>query len=105
MSYHDHISFDWEEHVEPRFFNRIPKKKVLVWTTGQGEVIRVADMEDSHLQNTINYLTRKSFEWGHAKAKALEVDVDLGEMIVNKMSVDEWLQIFYSEVKRRQDEL
>lgn len=87
---------------EPRFFNRKPKQKEIVWTTGHGEVLTLAEMEDSHVQNTINYLTRKSFEWEHAKAKAAEQGVDLGDLIVNKRVVGDWLTTFYTEVQRRQ---
>ena len=55
MSYEDRYDFYDEYDDGPRFFNRRPKQKQMVWTTGQGEIIPITEMEDSHIQNTINY--------------------------------------------------
>jgi len=79
-----------------------PKPKAPVWFTGDGEGIPIDKMEDSHVQNTINYLSRRSDQWDVACEKASAKGVDLGDMIVNGLTVHQWLANFYAEVKRRQ---
>lgn len=102
MSYYDDFEHDHYEG-EPLFFNRRSKPAKPTWTTRDGEIIPINEMKDSHLQNTINYLTRKSFEWEFSRELAAKKGVDLGEMIVNKRTVTEWLNILIDEVSNRQE--
>ena len=96
---------DDERDIAPRHFGpRIPfKPRAPVWVTGQGNSLSIDEMEDDHLQNTINYLVRRKQQWERAALDAAEHGVDLGEMIVNRLTVSQWLANFYHEVKRRQE--
>jgi len=88
-------------HYTPRFF-RPPEPTAPVWVTGQGERIPINKMEDSHVANTISYLTRRKDAWDRAIEVARESGVELGSMILGKLTIEQWLANFYAEVKRRQ---
>lgn len=45
-----------------RLFNELNERReapVFVWTTAGGERVRVTDMDEGHLRNTISYLQRR----------------------------------------------
>ena len=102
--------YDWataEDH-NARAFLRSPakpkrkgKNKDVEWITGSGEVIRIADMEDSHLGNTIRYIARKLDE--HSKATQLMATRGfvVPPYVINKRSGDEWLDVLGKEANRR----
>jgi len=46
------------------------RKRTKIWTTRDGQKIRVCDMDDGHLQNTINFLER----WTENRRKAALAD-------------------------------
>ena len=79
------------------------KAKHIGWVTGAGEIIRVRDMEDSHLANTINYIYRKL----ESHSKAVEFMAERGfcvpEFSINKRSGLEWLDILGKESTRRRN--
>lgn len=84
------------------YFRRDIRKQVF-WTTGEGEPLDIEDMEDSHVQNTLNYITRRSQQWEVTRELALERNgIDVGEYIVNGKPGSEWFDIFVAEIKRRQ---
>lgn len=44
--------------------NTSPKRnRDIEWVTGQGEVLRLEDMKDSHLLNTVAYIQRRVAEY------------------------------------------
>jgi len=91
-----------EKKVNRLYFRR-EMRKAIYWVTGGGESINIEDMEDSHLQNTLNYITRRSQQWEVTRELALERNgVDVGEYIINGKSGSEWFDIFVAEIKRRQ---
>jgi len=68
--------------------------------------IPITEMEDSHLQNTILYLVQRKQHWVDAQAEAFAMaTLDLGEFIINELTIDQWLANFFAEVRRRQEEL
>lgn len=84
------------------YFRRDVGQRVF-WTTGDGESMLVHDMEDSHVQNTLNYITRRSQQWELTRDLAKERSgVDVGEYIINGKPGREWFDIFVAEIKRRQ---
>lgn len=98
MSYNDYDYGD-ETFYRPRK-RRIPE---VVWTTRDGETLSLPEIEDTHLQNIIVYMTKRKREW---EDTCLEAEAaggpELGSMIVNGKAVEDWLALFYAEVKRRQ---
>lgn len=100
-AYHSPAPVMGREHQSISKPKKSNKNKNIEWTTRQGEIIRVADMEDSHLGNTICYLHRKL----ETHAKAAEFMVERGftvpPCIINKRPVTEWLDIFGKEAVRR----
>lgn len=74
----------------------------VVWTTGQGEQLLLADMEDSHLRNTVAYIKRKSEEWKKTRLQILnERNHDLGEYRINGASGEQWITLLLDELDRR----
>lgn len=85
------------------YFRRMVEKQHY-WTTGDGESLPVSDMEDSHIQNTLNYITRRSQQWEVTRELARERNgVDVGEYIINGKAGREWFDIFVAEIKKRQE--
>lgn len=118
MAAEDYIDFfdydaltDFDDH--PFFQNRkasfqnkdknkdTKKNKEIEWVTGQGEVIRVADMEDSHLGNTIRYIVRKMDEHEFAIDVMRERGFTVPPYVINKRPGTEWLEILGKEANRR----
>lgn len=92
-----------EKKVNRLYFRRDIRKQVF-WTTGEGESLPVSDMEDSHIQNTLNYITRRSQQWEVTRELARERNgVDVGEYIINDKPGHEWFDIFVAEIKKRQE--
>ena len=88
----------------PFFQSRQPRPPLIYWTTGDGESVPLHEMEDSHLQNTLNYITRRSQDWESVKALAYErTGRDLGEFVINGKPASEWFDLMTAEVARRQD--
>lgn len=86
-----------------RLYFRRDVRKQHMWLTGEGESINIEDMEDSHVQNTLNYITRRSQQWETTRELALERNgVDVGDYIINGKPGSEWFDIFVAEIKRRQ---
>jgi hypothetical protein len=86
-----------------RLYFRRDVRKQHIWTTGDGESLNVEDMEDSHVQNTLNYITRRSQQWELTRELAKERNgVDVGQYIINDKLGSEWFDIFVAEIKRRQ---
>ena len=77
------------------------KNKDIEWVTSQGEVIRVGDMEDSHLGNVVRYIVRKMDEHELAVDMMHERGFVVPPYVINKRSGDEWLEIFGKEANRR----
>lgn len=87
-----------------RLYFRRDVRKQHMWLTGEGESINIEDMEDSHVQNTLNYITRRSQQWEVTRELARERNgVDVGEYIINGKAGREWFDIFVTEIKKRQE--
>lgn len=71
----------YAEHFDDEILTLYLKKQ-LCWTTKDGQEILVQKMLDSHLINTINYLTRK-------------------DKIENNTAIREWLDVFNLEINER----
>ena len=71
----------YAEHFDDEILTLYLKKK-LYWTTKDNQKILVQKMQDSHLTNTINYLTRK-------------------DKIENNTAIREWLDVFDLEFNKR----
>lgn len=115
MDADDYINFDCDDREsepwqydtrfqnKPRFFRQRADIKPITWTTGDGAVLELHEMEDKHLQNTLSYITRRAQEWEQVKKLALErTGVDAGEYIINGRYGHVWFDLFVKEVKRRQ---
>ena len=59
--------------------------KVATWKTKDGRVLKVADMEDSHLINTIKYMQRRAehIQWKDVLQMSRFADTLNGEMAVD----------------------
>lgn len=79
------------------------KSKNIEWVTGDGEIVRVRDMEDSHLSNTINYIYRKLEAHGKATKFMEERGFCVPPFVINKRSGLEWLDILGKEANRRRN--
>lgn len=78
------------------------KNKDIEWMTGDGEIIRVADMEDSHLGNTIRYICRKIEGHDKACARMAAHGWPVPAYVINRRPGTEWLDILGKEAARRQ---
>lgn len=89
--------------MSQRLYFRRDVRKSHYWVTGDGTSIEVSQMEDSHVQNTLNYITRRSQQWEVTRQLAKERNgVDVGEYIINGKPGSEWFDIFVAEIKSRQ---
>lgn len=67
-------------------------RRSLEWTTASGNDIRIKDMDDSHLINTVLYLSKKRDE--------LEF-YNLPMIDINEKPIDVWIDILSNEIKYR----
>ncbi len=89
--------------LSPRLYFRRDVPPQHTWMTGDGTTLLVTYMEDSHVQNTLNYITRRSQQWETTRELARERNgVDVGNYIINGRPGSEWFDIFVAEIKRRQ---
>jgi hypothetical protein len=70
-------------------------RESLIWTTKNMDELVVAEMEYEHVQNTIVYLAKRQEEFTKYK---------VGEMRINDMTANEWIEIFREELKFRDSE-
>lgn len=85
--------------VPSRFFN-------ISWRTNEGKKIRVKDMTEDHVRNTIKYLQRREplkdveimVGWG---GDLDDFDFDFALPTINDRELIEWIDIFQAELKRR----
>lgn len=61
-----------------------PAKRTKIWTTKNGRKIRVCDMEDSHLINTIRLLERHSYQ---ARDEAIRAGYSALSMMQGEMAI------------------
>lgn len=91
----------WNSHV--REANTNPKRKRdIEWTTGKGEIMRIADMEESHLLNTVAYINRRVEEYKKVKQMAITVGLMIPEQIINKKPCSFWVTAMLWELHRRE---
>jgi len=67
-------------------------RRKLIWTTRMGEEVLIKDMEDSHVKNTIIYISKRQDEYTKYK---------LGVYEINGMEASEWVEIFREELAVR----
>lgn len=72
------------------------------WTTGQGEGIRLEDMEDSHLLNTVAYINRRVEEYNKMVELASRRGYAVPAFTINKQTADYWTNAMLKELNRRQ---
>ena len=77
------------------------KNKDIEWVTGQGEIIKIADMEDSHISNTIAYIVRRMKYHQEAADMLHAMGLIKPPYIINRRPGTEWLNIFGKEASRR----
>jgi len=94
-------------HISPprAFF---VKKQTSTWKTKSGETVRICDMTDDHLKNTMRYIQRAAAEslaseisaaysasssFNPDGMAAYYADQDIDRM--ESMCVDEWIEIHY----------
>lgn len=95
-----------QNYERPKFFQKRyhVTPSTIYWTTCDGEVLTLSEMKDSHVQNTLNYITRRSQQWESARTLAEErTGTDIGEYIINGKLGVEWFDLFVAEIKRRQE--
>lgn len=78
------------------------KNKDIEWVTGQGEVLKLKEMEDSHLLNTIAYVTRKIDSHGITTMLAAERGFTLPALVVNRQPAQFWIDAMLKELNRRE---
>jgi len=61
------------------------RKQTKLWTTKDGRKIRICDMEDSHLQNSINLLSRYA---RHKESEAINAGFQMLSMLQGEMAID-----------------
>jgi hypothetical protein len=66
------------------------------WTTQDGRTYRIQDMVDSHLQNTINYLSRRGYAAALAVLNGSKNNVDVAEATI--VRVDEVTLLRYKNM-------
>ena len=122
MAAEDYMDFDWDDDRQfedqpvhwrsntcQKLSNLLSGKKgkkerkpVLVWTTGAGDRLRLEEMEESHLRNTIAYIKRKTEEWKKTRLQILnERNRDLGEYRINNAAGEQWITLLLNELDRR----
>ena len=82
--------------------NQSNKNRNIEWTTGQGEILRLADMEDSHLLNTIVYIRRRAAEFAEVEQIAHSRNLAVPQPLINKRPFDYWIDAMLKELNRRE---
>ena len=75
-------------------------KNIRVWNTRDGRNIRICDMDYEHLQNLLTYLTRRKFEWEHAKLHAQESGRMIGPLTMQDIPISTWINEIEIELEK-----
>lgn len=77
------------------------KNKEIIWSMRDGIPIMLGEMEDSHLLNTIMYLTRRQREYDDTFRAVVKSGTIIPELVINGETVKIWLERFQKELMRR----
>lgn len=91
-------------YVSPQEFSRVLKEgsSAVIWSTGSGESIKLDEMEEQHLRNTLSYIHRRMEQWNEARTLSKARGQDIGKYFVNGRTGMEWFDLMSAELRRRQ---
>lgn len=98
----EHVSDKLRQTFAAATKKRSEKNRDIEWTTGQGEVLRLEQMEDSHLLNTVAYINRKLDEYNKVAAMAHARNQTVPQYMINKASGTFWIDAMLKELNRRE---
>lgn len=105
--YIDPCDFSYEQHILRTLGRATPNVKAkrnldIEWVTGQGEIMRLEQMEDSHLLNTVAYIRRRTEEHAKTVELAESLHFKVPQFVINKQPADFWIGAMLKELNRRQ---
>lgn len=77
------------------------KNKDIIWTGRDRITTTLGDMEDSHLLNTIMYLTRRQKEYDETFKVIVSAGAIIPELEINGATVPVWIERLQKELMRR----
>lgn len=86
----------------PRANTSAKRNRDIEWITGQGEILRLEDMKDSHLLNTVAYIQRRVAEYQTVADVAHKRNMHVPPFAINKKPADFWIDAMLKELNRRQ---